>query len=68
MAEWMRNNWWLAVVAVGVLVASRVAPFRSHFWLSLLAAATIGLAVGAIEVAIRKRSKGSSRHQNEIQL
>jgi hypothetical protein len=56
MSNWIRAYWWLGVAVICALVMSRVEALTSHFWLCQLITLTIGFALGAIHVAIRKRA------------
>jgi hypothetical protein len=61
MANWMRAYWWLGVAVICALAMSRVETLRSHFWFRQLITLTVGLALGALHVVIRKRAMRSRR-------
>jgi hypothetical protein len=53
--NWLRKNWWwLIIIGIWTQVTVRVEPFKSNFLLAIVGAVLVGLAGGAIEVAIRK--------------
>jgi hypothetical protein len=56
MASLVKAYWWLGVGVIWVLVADRVEPFRSHFWLRQLSTLAVAFALGAIHLAIRNRA------------
>ena len=62
MAHWIRAYWWLGVAVICSVVMNGVETLRSHFWLRQLITLTVGFALGAVHVLIRKRATRSRRN------
>jgi Na+/glutamate symporter len=57
--EFMREL--IVCLIVGAVSATlvRVEPFRSNYWLALLAGGLLGLILGAVEIAAKKLKKNA---------